>query len=106
MGRGLAAEVSGIELLDGGVEVVELEQDDRRMLIVRVDFDDAQHLVEELPGPAAFATREARKDEALPTRCDNDGPEVSDSDVDKRPQACNLGIPTVLDPSVYDSPAI
>ena len=32
--------------------------------------------------------------------------EVRDSDVDDRPQVCDLGIPTVLDPSVYDPTAI
>ena len=72
----------------------------------RVDFDDAQHLVEELPGPAAFAARDAREDEALPTGCDDDGREVGDSDVGGRSQVCDLGIPTVLDPCVYDPPAI
>src|SRR5882757_5272707 len=75
------------------------------MLIVGVDFDDAQHLVEELPGPA-FAARDARKDEALPTGCDDDGRDVGDSDVGGRSQVCDLGIPTVLDPCVYDPPAI
>ena len=63
-------------------------------------------LVEELPGPAAFAARDAREDEALPTGCDDDGREVGDSDVGGRSQVCDLGIPTVLDPCVYDPPAI
>ena len=71
----------------------------------RVDFDDAQHLVEELPGPA-FAARDVREDEALPTGRDDDGREVGDPDVGGRPQVRDLGIPTVSDPCVYDPPAI
>ena len=65
VGGRFAGEVPRVEFGDGGVEIVELEHDDRRDLIVGVDFDDAQDLVEELPGPAAFAARDARKDEAL-----------------------------------------
>ena len=60
VGGRFAGEVSGVELGDGGVEVVELEQDDRRDLIVGVDFDDAQHLVEELPGRRLRRPRRAR----------------------------------------------
>ena len=71
----------------------------------RVDFDDAQHLVEELPGPA-FAARDAREDEALPTGGDDDGRQVRDPDVGGRPQVCDFGISTVSDPRVYDPPAI
>ena len=44
VGCRFAGEVSGIELCDGVVEVVQLEYDDRRDLIVGVDFDDAQRI--------------------------------------------------------------
>ncbi len=47
-----------------------------------------------------------REDEALPTGCDDDSREVGDPDVGGRPQVCDLGIPTVLDPCVHDPPAI
>ena len=80
-----AGEVSGVELRDGGVEVVEVEYDDRRDLIVRVDFEDAQRIRLELLGPA-IAARGAREDEALPTGCDDNGRYVHEPGVGGRPQ--------------------
>ena len=39
-----AGEVSGVKFGEGAVEVAEVENDDRRDLIVRVDFEDAQRI--------------------------------------------------------------
>src|ERR1700739_4946224 len=39
-----AGEVAGVEFGDGGVEVVEVEHDDRHDLTVDVDFGDAQRI--------------------------------------------------------------
>ena len=46
-GRPLRRRVSGIELCDGGLEVVEVEHDDRRDPVVGVDLDDAEQIDEE-----------------------------------------------------------
>ena len=54
----------------------------------------------------ATADRGAREDEALPAGCDDDERRVRDPDVGDRPQVCDLGISTALDPCVYDPPAI
>jgi hypothetical protein len=101
-----AGEVAGVELSDGGLEIVGVEHDYRRDLIVRVDFDDAQRIRAELRGPAIVA-RSAREDEALPTGCDDDGRQVrTQPGVDDRPQVCDLAISTASDPGVYHPPAI
>ena len=45
VGGCLAGEVSGVEFLDGSVDVVGVEDDLRRDPIVGVDFDDDEHSV-------------------------------------------------------------
>ncbi|MCV7332019.1 hypothetical protein H7J81_18115 [Mycobacterium cookii] len=105
VGGRFTGDESGIELGDGGVEVFEVENDDRRNLIVRADFDDGQRIRQELLGPAIVA-RAARENEALPTGCDHDGRYVHESGVSGRPQICDLGISTVSGACVYNSPAI
>ena len=42
MGGGLAGEVSGVELRDGGVEVVQVENDSCRSPFVGVDLNDVE----------------------------------------------------------------
>ena len=42
-----AGEVPGVELLEGGVDVVEVEHDVRRDPVVGVDLDEVEHLVVE-----------------------------------------------------------
>ena len=44
VGGRFAGEVSGVELLEGGVDVVEVERDARHDPLVGVDLDDAEHL--------------------------------------------------------------
>ena len=67
VGGRFAGEVPGIELLEGGVDVVEVEHDARRDPVVGVDLDDAEHLGVERLGPLV-AAREAdtTEGEALP----------------------------------------
>ena len=43
-GRPLHREVPGIELSDGSVDVVGVENDHRRHLLVGIDLDDHEHL--------------------------------------------------------------
>ena len=50
VGGGFAGEVAGVEFRDGGVEVVEVERDDRDDPLVGVDLDDAEHIGEERLG--------------------------------------------------------
>ncbi len=51
VGGRFAGEVSGVELLEGGVDVVEVEHDARDDPLVGVDLDDAEHLGVERLGP-------------------------------------------------------
>ena len=52
VGGRFAGEVAGVELLEGGVDVVEVERDARRDPVVGVDLDDAEHLDAERPRAA------------------------------------------------------
>ena len=51
VGCRLAGDVSGVELRDGGVEVVDVEHDNRRHPLVGIDLDDCEHLDAERVGP-------------------------------------------------------
>ena len=51
VGGRFAGEVSGVELLEGGVDVVEVERDSGHDPVVGVDLDDAEHLGVERLGP-------------------------------------------------------
>ncbi len=82
-----------------------VEHDDRRDLVVRVDFGDAQRIALELHGPV-IAARGAGEGEALPTGCDDDGRHVRESGIGGRPHVCDLGISTVSHARVYGPPAI
>ena len=71
-GGRFAGEVSGVEFLEGGVDVVEVERDDRRDPVVGVDLDDGER-------PRCGTPRAARRgpstatseDEALPAGRDD-----------------------------------
>ena len=72
MGGGFAGEVSGVEFLEGGVDVVKVEQDACRDPLVGVDLDDAQDLGVERLGPLVSArVADTSEDEALPADRDD-----------------------------------
>ena len=60
MGGSLPGEVPGIEILEGGVEVVGVEHDRRRDPIVGVSLDDAEYVRDERRW-AVLAAREAAR---------------------------------------------
>ena len=107
VGGRFAGEVSGVELLEGGVDVVGVERDERRDPLVGVDLDDAEHLGVERLGPLV-AAREAgtTEGEALPAGRNDGRRHVRDPDVGDRPHVRDFGIPTASDPGVHDSTAI
>ena len=55
VGGRFAGEVAGVEFLEGGVDVVEVERDSRRDPIVGVDLDDAENFDVERLGPLILA---------------------------------------------------
>ena len=63
VGGSFAGEVSGVELLEGGVDVVEIERDERRDPFAGVDLDDVS-----ISLPILRRGRDSgREGEALPT---------------------------------------
>src|SRR6478752_2465339 len=63
-----AGEVTGVEFLEGGVEVVEVERDCRCDPFVGVDLDDVQDIEAELLGlPTAARESSASEDDVIPT---------------------------------------
>ena len=106
--RRFAGEVSGVELLDGGVDVVEVEHDERRDPLVGVDLDDVEHLGVELRRALVADARSVirmrtRRSPRVAMTVDVTfvGPDVGD-----RAHVCDLGISTVSDPGVHDPTAI
>ena len=66
-GGRFAGKVSGVELRDGGVEVVGVERDVRRDPLVGVDLGDAEDLGVECLGPLVSArVADTAEGEALP----------------------------------------
>ena len=57
VGGRFAGEVPGIEFVDGGVEVLEVEHDDRRDPAVGVGLDEAEHISEERLGRSSTEKR-------------------------------------------------
>ena len=57
VGGRFAGEVPGVEFLEGGVDVVEVEHDDRHDPLVGVDLDDHEHLDAERLGPLVAARK-------------------------------------------------
>ena len=98
VGGRFAGEVAGVEFREGGVDVVEVEHDERRDPVVGVDLDDAEHLGVERLG-LLIAAREAgtTEGEALPAGRDDGRRQVLDPELGGRPHVRDLGIPTVSD---------
>src|SRR6516162_11526577 len=70
VGGRFAGEVSGVEFLEGGVDLVDVEQDAGRELAFGVDFDEAEHLTTERLGPpVSTREKETTEGEALSARC-------------------------------------
>src|SRR5271165_2560398 len=67
MGGRFAGEISCVEFLEGGVDVVRVEQDVCRYPIVVIELGDAQHFDAEIALlPVAVWGRDAGKGKALP----------------------------------------
>ena len=68
VGGRFAGEVSGVEFREGGVDVVEVEHDERRDPLVGVDLDYLRNLgVERLGSLIAARVSDTSEGEALPT---------------------------------------
>ena len=76
VGRRLAGEVAGFEFRDGGVEVFEVERNDRRDPLVVVDHDHVKRIVLNRLGIAAGGANTC-EDETLAADCDDARPSIS-----------------------------
>ena len=107
VGGRFAGEVPGVEFLEGGVDVVGVEHDDRRDPVVGVDLDEGEHLgVERLGSLVAARSTRTSEDEALPAGRNDGRRHVRDADVGGRPHVRDFGVPTTSDPGVHDPTAI
>ena len=103
----LAGEVSRLEFLDGGTDVVDVEKDAGCHPAIGVDLDDAEHLGVECVGPLV-SPREAdtHQGEALPADGDHGRRPVLGPEVGGRPHVRDFGISTMSDPGVHYPPTI
>ncbi len=107
VGGRFAGEVPGVELFEGGVDVVEVEHDDRRDLSSASISTDVEDLVVERLG-SLVSTRVAgtSEDEVRAASRNDSRRHVGEPDVGGRSHIFDLGIPTLSDPGVHDPPAI
>ena len=107
VGGRFAGEVSGVELLEGGVDVVGVEHDACRDPVVGVDLDDAERLGVERLGTLVSAREAATTEgEALPAGRDDGrrlrclAPEVGDRlHVSRFRHLDRVGSPAIHDPT-------
>src|SRR5947209_8896647 len=104
-GSCFAADVSGVELADSGVEVVELEHHECHDPFVSIDLDDDEEFASNRLGVAARGFK-MREDQA-PTPGRNDRRrQVREADVGGRLPVFDLGISSASEPGIYDATAI
>jgi hypothetical protein len=97
---GFAGEVAGIELRERGVDVVGVEEDVCRDLVVGVDLDNADPVVGGL-GPVADRQIITNEDEALPAGRHDGQRYVQGANLGKGLHVRDFGSPTVPDAGVH-----
>src|SRR5208283_1658690 len=106
-GSGFAGEVPGIELLEGSVDVVDVEPDALNDPVVGVDLNNVEHLGADFAGPhAAGRTADTNEGEARSAgrhddRRDSLGPHFGDGSHFR-----DVVISTVPDAGIHDSTTI
>src|SRR5690349_20204999 len=86
MSGGFTGKVSGVEFLEGCVEILQVEADTRHEPVVRVRFDDSEHLeVESLRSSAATRYPGSAECEAVAARRDDCRIEFSHTHLDNGP---------------------
>ena len=102
-----AGEVPGVEFLEGGVDVVEVERDSRRDPVVGVDLDDAERLGVERLGPLIpTGGADTTESKTLPAGRNDDKRDGLGTDLGGGPHVRDFDISTVSDPDVHDPTAI
>ena len=105
VGGRFVGEVPGVEFLEGGVDVVDVEHDHRRDPLVGVDLDDAEKLHRGTPRAAVRDETRVRASALTPGR--NDGRRyVREPDVGDRPVIFDRGISTLSDSGAHHATAV
>ena len=101
-----SSDVSGVELGDGDIEVVDVEHDNRRNPLIGVDPDDDEKLRKK--GFDPFAAREANAREGkVPASGRHDGPRhICRPQLGDRPHVRHLGVSTIEDSRAHHPTAI
>src|SRR6188472_1238900 len=104
----LAREVSGVQLSEGAVEVLDVEADTRRSTVLFTDLDHAEHLGGDFTTiQLAVQGADTREREAVAARRDDCRCRVLVSDdFGDGSHICEVGISTALDTSVHHATAI
>ena len=96
MGGGFAGEVAGVEFFEGGVDVVDVEHDNRRNPLVGVDLHDGEKLGKK--GFDPFARQSKTCEGKVPAARRQDGPRhVCRPQLGHRPCVRDLGVSTIKD---------
>src|SRR5690348_5175025 len=90
---GFAGEIPGIKFFEGGIYVVDVEQDPGRELAFRVCFDKAEHLAtERLGSSVSTCEEESTEREALSARRSHTERHVRGASVGYRTHLSDFGI--------------
>ena len=101
-----AGEVTGVEFLEGGVEVVEVERDCRCDPLVGVDLDDVQDIEAELLGlPTAARESSTSEDDVIPTGRYGIR-RLCSAEISCYPEVLDEGVPPGLQVGVYHPTAV
>src|ERR1700733_7477483 len=107
MSSRFACEVSGVEFLEGGVDVVEVERDGGDDPLMGVDLEDAEHLCAKSIRPLMTIQKpHTEKDQAVPAGCHVRPRHICDKQVGDRSHVRDLGLPTDPDSRAHYPTAI
>ena len=106
MGRRFAGEVSGVKFLEGGVDVLDVEQDSRRYPFVGVVLNDLKGIVLNRVAVEARAAPMRENEAFAPGRNDVHRDVRQQSDLGGHPQVFDCSISTLPEPGIHDPAAI
>ena len=102
VGGRFAGEVSGIELLEGGVDVVEVEHDERRDPLSALISTMRSNSVWNASGRWSRPEQRHGRGRGVPAGRNDGRRDVRDPDIGGGPQVRDFGISTVSDAGVHD----
>ncbi len=105
--RGFPGEILSIEFRCGGVDVVDVEQGERRDLVVGVDLDDVEQIGVEPFGPLVLARETGMYEDQPLAAGGNDGPRhLRYAHIGGRPHDSDDGLGALSDAETHEWTAI